>query len=217
MTSATVEALIVRSNMISFSQGVTAADQRDIADLLLYADFFATQSYRKAENWTTWLNYYRSQLIATGCSLKSTIVKEPVFITDAQDLDKLGFAVTGSVRVANLMALMQRSFKAARLSEFSRHFFQYGAGSGGLNSFQVVPCEAIAGTDQIHILLCGLHASARADSESRGGDWRIKREMVVRLGGGVYAFDRSAYALHRERIRARLNAVGRFNIQQISI
>ena len=184
---------------------------------MLYADFFATQSYRQAENWTTWLNYYRSQLLASGCRLKSIIVKEPMFITDARDLDEVGFAVTGSVRVANLMALMRRSFKAARLNEFARHFFQYGAGSGGLNSFQVVPCEAVAGTDEVHILLCGLHASTRVESESRGGDWRTRREMVVRLGGGVYAFDRSAYAAHRERIRARLNAVGRFNIQQISI
>ncbi|MBX8576448.1 hypothetical protein [Pseudomonas cichorii] len=215
MTSQTFNALIAGSNIISFSSSVSVQARQDIADMLLYAEFFATQSYRPNEFWTSWLNYYRSSLVRSGCKLKSQIVKQPMVINDAEELDVISFDITGSVSVGNLLELTRRSFKAARLNQYAQHFFQYGSGSGAVGNFQVVPCEEVAG--EVHLLLCGLNASATVTSDSRGGDSWIKREMVVRLGGGVYGFTSAAFAPQRERIRARLKEVGNFNIRQINI
>lgn len=217
MTDLNIDALIADNNMLAFAPGVSEQDRNDIADMLMYADFFASQSYRMQDGWTGWLEYYRSQLIKAGCKLKSPLVKEPMFITDARELDTIGFGLKGAVRAANLIALAHRSLKAARLNDYASHFFQYATGSGALSRFQVLPCEAIAGTDIVRILLLGVHASATLSSEWVGGDWRESREMVVRLGGGLYEFNRLAYAAHRERIRARLIDVSSFNIRQVSI
>ncbi|RMQ50565.1 hypothetical protein ALQ04_03832 [Pseudomonas cichorii] len=208
-------ALLVGNTIVSFSPGVSAQSREDIADLLMYADFFASQSYRPGEFWTSWLNYYRSSLVSSGCKLTSQIVKEPMFITSAEQLDSISFEIAGSVHVENLVELARRSFKAVRLNQYARYFFQYGAGTGTVGNFQVVPCEEVGG--QIHILLCGVHARSTATSDSRGGDSWINREMIVRLGGGVYAFNSQVFASHRERIRTRLKAVGNFNIRQINI
>ncbi|GFM89509.1 hypothetical protein PSCICO_49080 [Pseudomonas cichorii] len=215
MASQDFNALIAGNTIVSFSSTVSRQAREDIADMLLYAEFFATQSYRPNEFWTSWLNYYRSTLVRSGCKLKSQIVKEPMVITGAEELDSISFDITGSVRVDNLLELTRRSFKAARLNQYARHFFQYGSGSGSVGNFQIVPCEEVAG--EVHLLLCGLHASSTITSDSRGGDSWINREMVVRLGGGVYAFNRTVFASQRERIRARLKAVGNLNIRQIDI
>lgn len=215
MASQNFNALIAGNNIVSFSSTVSRQAREDIADMLMYAEFFATQSYRPDEFWNVWFNYYRTSLVWSGCKLKSQIVKEPMVISDAQELDNISFDITGSVHAARLLELARRSFRAARLSEYARHFFRYGSGSGSIGNFQVVPCEEAAG--EIHLLLCGLNASSAVTSDSFDGESWISREMVVRLGGGVYAFNSSAFAPHRERIRARLKEVGNFNIRQIKI
>ncbi|MFS2159935.1 hypothetical protein ACCD10_21670 [Pseudomonas sp. Pseusp122] len=217
MTDFTIDALIAENNMLAFGPEVVEQDRQDIADMLMYADFFASQSYPMQDSWMGWLEYYRSQLIKAGCKLTSPLVKEPMFITDARELDTIGFGLKGAVRAANLIALAHRSLKAARLNDYASHFFQYATESGSLGRFQVLPCEAIAGTDIVRILLLGVHVSATLNSGWVGGDWRKSREMVVRLGGGLYEFNRSAYAAHRARIRARLSEVSNFNIRRVSI
>lgn len=215
MNEVTHNAAVAGNNLVSFS-GVSMEHRADIFDVLMYAEFFATQARRRNSDWNSWMNYYKSQLLNSGCQLKSHIIKEPMVINNANELDNIGFGVTGSVRVTGLMELARRSFRAARLSEHAEHFFRYGTDSGYFNHFQVVPCESV-GTDDVSILICGVHASATASSESRGGDWRVNREMVVRLAGGVYHFNGQAYLPHRERIRSRLRDVSGFNIKQLSI
>jgi hypothetical protein len=209
-------ALVAGNNIVSFAAGVLAADRVDLLDLMMYANIYAGQSYRVEENWISWMLYYRKQLEYSGCRLRSLIVKEPMVINSARELDDIGFSVKGTAQIANLLELTRRSFKAARLSEYARHFFEYGSGSGSLSTFQVVPCENLA-EGEISFLVCGLHASATVMSDDRGGDWRVDREMVVRLAGGVYSLRRQDFSVHRERIRTRLLEIGRFNITQISI
>jgi hypothetical protein len=215
MTVVTDNAVVAGNNLLSFS-GVSRTHRTDILDLLMYADHFATQTWRRDAQWTSWIEYYRKQFSYSGCQLKSQIVKPAMVISSASELDDISFGVTGSVRVSGLMDLARRSFKEARLNEYARHFFESGSDSGYLSSFQVVPCEGI-GADDVSILICGLHARATVSSESRGGDWRLNREMVVRLAGGVYHFNAEAYAPHRQRIQSRLQEVGRFNIQHLNI
>jgi hypothetical protein len=209
-------ALVTGNNIVSFSTGVTPSDRADLLDLMMYADIYASQSYRRERDWTSWMLYYRKQLEYSGCRLRSLIVKEPMVINSARELDDIGFSVKGSVRIANLLELTHRSIKAARLSEYARHFFEYGSDSGSLSAFQVVPCENLAG-GEISFLVCGLHASATATSDDRGGDWLVGREMVVRVAGGVYSLTGQDFTTHRERIRSRLQDIGRFNINHINI
>jgi len=216
MSVLNTNAVVTGKNIISFAPGISLEDREDIIDVMMYADFFSSQSYRQKTQWTSWMQYYRKQLEYSGCQLRSLLVKEPMVINSAGELDQISFGVKGSVRINNLMDLARRSFKAARLNEYARHFFEYGSDSGSISAFQVVPCERIE-TGDVSILICGLHASATVTSESVGGDWRVNREMVVRLAGGVYSFNGQAFAAHRERIRTRLRAVARFNIQQVSI
>jgi hypothetical protein len=208
-------AYVTGNSLVSFSD-VDPHHRNDILDLLMYADFFATQTWRPHSNWTSWIEYYRKQLTYSGCQLKSQIVKQPMVISSARELDNVSFGVTGSVRVKGLMDLARRSFRTARLCEQARHFFEFGTGSGYFSHFQIVPCETV-GTDEVSILVCGLHARASVVSDSRGGDWRVNREMVVRLAGGVYTFNGQSFSPHRQRIQSRLLEVGRSNIHGLSI
>lgn len=208
-------AVITGTSLISFS-GVSASFRNDILDVLMYADFYATQTWRPQSQWTSWMEYYRKQLVYSGCQLKSLLVKEPMVINHARELDRVSFGIVGSAKASGLLELAQRSFKAARLSEYARHFFQFGSDAGYFSAFQVVPCESTSAGD-VSILVCGVHASATVTSGSRGGDWQSDREMVVRLAGGVYQLNEKVYAAHRQRIQSRLLEAGRFNLQQLSI
>ena len=215
MNELTNNAVIAGKNLISFSD-VTKSQRADILDMLMYADFYATQAWSREKYWTSWINYYRTQLAYSGCQLKSLIVKPAMVINAASELDNISFSVNGSVRVSGLMELARRSFREARLSEYARHFFESGSDSGYLSTFQVVPCES-AGADDVSILICGLQASASAVNESRGGDSWTARDIVVRLAGGVYNFNQERFAPHRQRIQSRLLETSRFNLQQITI
>lgn len=215
MIEAERNAAVAGNNLFSFS-GVASHHRTDIMNMLMYADYYATQTWRPQSQWTSWINYYRNRLTSSGCNLKGHIVKPAMVINRASELDTISFEVVGSVRVSDLIALAQRSFRAARLNEYARHFFESGSGSGYTSAFQVVPCESV-GPDEVSILVCALHASATVASDGRGGDWRVNREMVVRLVGGVYSFSSEAYAPHRERIRSRLQEVANFNIRMIDI
>lgn len=208
-------ACIAGKNLVSFS-GVSSQHRDDIMDVLMLADFRATQTWRPHSQWTSWINNYRSHLISSGFQLKSQIVKPAMVINCASELDNVSLGVTGSLCADNLMDLARRSFKAARLTEHARQFFEFGTEPGRFGTFQVVPCEHI-GSNDVAILICALHASANLSSESRGGDWRINREMVVRLAGGVYHFNGDRHAEHRARIQARLDGVGRLDLQHLSV
>lgn len=215
MSDVTNNAVMAGDNLVSFS-GVSNKQRADILDLLMYADHFATQARRRETDWTSWINYYRSQLVSSGCQLKAPIRNAALVINSASELDNISFDVVGSVRTSDLMDMARRSLRDARLNNYARNFFESGSDSGFLHSFQVVPCQG-DGADDVSILICGLHASATVTADSRGGDWRVNREMVVRLAGGVYNFNTQRFAPHRQRIGARLLEIGRFNLQLISI
>ncbi|WP_426142941.1 hypothetical protein [Pseudomonas sp. DWP3-1-2] len=208
-------AVISGNHLISFPE-LSETQRQDVIDLMMYADFYASQTWRREEQWTSWMQYYQKQLLASGCQLVSNIVKEPIYITDASELDHIGFGVTGTARVGKLLELAQRSFKAARVSHYARHFFEFGSAAGSLSAFQVVPCEPVDG-DTVRILICGLNASATVVSDDRGGDWRVNREMVIRLSGGIYSLSQKDYTAHRDRIRTRLLQVSRYNLRGVNI
>ncbi len=208
-------AVIGDTNLISFS-GVSREDRADILDLMMYADFSASQTWRREEHWTSWIDYYRKRLEACGCRRSTNIVKQPMVISSAAELDNLSFGVVGNVAVNGLLQLARRSIKAARLSQYAQHFFEMGEGRQALSTFQIVPCET-ASPGEVSILVCGLYASATATREGRGGDWRTDRQMVVRLAGSAYSFSQAGYDPYRQRVQTHFENTGPFNIRPISI
>ena len=209
-------AVIAGKNIVSFSPGIKAADRADLLDLMMYADSFASQTYRKNEHWLSWMLYYRDRLERSGCRLRSSIVKPPMVINNVRELDKIRIGFNSEIHADKLLDLARRSFKVAALNQYAQDFFEFGSDSGTLNTFQIVPCESLA-DGEISFLLCGLHANANVASERRGGDWRLNREMVVTIAGGVYSLSGQDFSAHRERIRSHLQQKGRFNIAHINI
>lgn len=215
MTDLETNAAVAGNNMFSFS-GVAPQQRNDLMDLLMYADYSATQTWRPHTQWSSWISYYRRYLATSGCTLKSELAKSPMVINSASELDTINFDWVGSTRISGLLDLARRSLRAARLNEYARHFFDSGSASGYTSAFQVVPCEGVA-ADEILIMLCALHCSATVTTDDRGGDWRVNREMVVRFAGGVYSFNSEAFAEKQERIRSTLRRAANYNINLLAI
>lgn len=204
------------SNLVLFAPGISRQEKDDILDLLLYADYFASQAYRRQEFWKSWMDYYRNRLVRYGSTLKSQITKPPMVISDSHELDRATFAIVGSQGSVALADLVQTSFRALRVDQYARAFFESGRGAGNLGSFQIVPCEKTA-TGEVLILLCGLHISANTVTDIFGPRERTQRGMVLRLVGGTYAFKPDVYAPHREMIRSRLVANAIRSVQNLEL
>ncbi|MDY7563208.1 hypothetical protein QN382_05460 [Pseudomonas sp. 10B1] len=194
---------IAGNNLVSFVAGMSTQEKEDVLDMLLYADFFASQAYDRRVHWKSWLDYYRNRLVRHGCALKSLIVRDPVVITDPYELDRLTFKVVGAEGSAELAGLVQASFSAIRVNDYARAFFQRGTGAGRIGSFQIVPCDRTR-DGQIRIFLCALQINA-LEIVDEGWFWNNNtRDLVLRLVGGVYEFSRDNYASSRDQIRTKL-------------
>ncbi|WP_297844388.1 hypothetical protein [Pseudomonas sp.] len=194
---------IAGNNLVSFSVGMSNQEKEDVLDLLLYADFFASQAYDRRLFWKNWLDYYRNRLVRHGCSLKSLIVRDPVVITDPHELDRLTFSIVGKEGSAELASMVQASFSAMRINQYAREFLQRGTGAGRVGSFQIVPCERTA-DGEIRIFLCALQVNA-LEVVDEGWFWKTSvRDLVFRLVGGAYAFSSDRYAPSRNEIRNKL-------------
>jgi hypothetical protein len=216
MSGSVSSAVVANSNLVSFVNGLSAQERDDVLDLLMYADFFATQSFRQTSQWTSWLGYYRQQLERSGCQLQSLLVSPPTVIKSRAQLQGVDIAVKGTIAADNLLGMVRRSLRTAALDQYAGHFFQAGTGDGSISAFQVVPCEKTSNAE-IQILLCGLYASAHAEERNRGGHRWTDRDMVIRLAGGVYVFNTQVYSEHRARIRSKLRLTANFTIQRIEI
>ncbi|MEB0079951.1 hypothetical protein QN386_06485 [Pseudomonas sp. CCI3.2] len=194
---------IAGNNLVSFVAGMSVQEKEDILDLLLHADFFASQAYDQHVHWKSWLDYYRNRMVKHGCQLKSQILRAPVVITDSCELDRLTFKVVGTEGSAKLARLVQASFNAIRVNEYAQAFFRRGTGAGRIGSFQIVPCERTA-NGEIRVFLCALRINALAVIDDSWFWDNTHRDLVLHLVGGVYAFSTARYAPFREQIRTKL-------------
>ncbi|MCD5989927.1 hypothetical protein KDX30_18695 [Pseudomonas sp. CDFA 553] len=213
MSEMTSSVVVAGSNLISFMAGLTREEKKDVSDLLRYADYFASQTYDRSELWTSWMGYYRNRLEKFS-TVKARIVKEPMVITDAEELEQITASVVGTTGSTSLARLMQHSLRTVRIDKDAQLFFQHGRGSGRLRTFQVVGCEKTP-AGQILIVLCALHANAYTEVDILGLSERIQRDIVLRISGGVYELDREQYAMQRESITSKLRYVTRLAIQDI--
>lgn len=213
MSEMTSSSVIAGSNLVSFMAGITREEKKDLSDLLRYADYFASQTYDRSEFWTSWMEYYRNRLERFS-TVRARIVKEPMVITDAEELEQITAGVNGTAGSASLGRLMQQSLQKVRFDKDAQLFFQHGRGSGRLRTFQVVGCEKTP-DGRILIMLCALHANAYTEVDIFGLSERVERDIVLRITGGVYEFHRDQYATQRENINSKLRNVTRLAIQDI--
>lgn len=213
MNEMTSNVVIAGSNLISFMAGLSREEKKDLSDLLRYADYFASQTFDRSEFWTSWMEYYRNRLERFS-TVRARIVKDPMVITDAEELEQIAPGVNGTIGSASLGRLMQQSLRKVRIDRDARLFFQQGRGSGRLRTFQVVGCEKTP-DGRILIMLCALHANAYTEVDILGLSERVERDIVLRITGGVYELHRDQYATQRESINSKLRNVTRLAIQEI--
>lgn len=206
--------VVAGSNLVSFLSGFSREEKSDVLKVLRFADYFASATWRRQDAWLSWMMYYRAQLQKYGCTPGAQVFMEPVVVTEPAELDRIVYSIKGLSGVDRLVEGVAKTFKTMRLDRYARAFFQHGRGEGTLSTFQSVPCERNR-AGQMQILMIGVHANAYASTDIFGLTEITKRDMVVRLTGGIYTFDPQAFAVHRDYVRSRLKGNARLAIQNL--
>jgi hypothetical protein len=103
-----------------------------------------------------------------------------------------------------------------RVHRYARHFFGGGSGITDVARFQVIPCSQEV-SKEIVLLVCSVHITGHVDTRDFDFWTQTRRDMVLRISGGAYRFDRGQYARHREKIRRELGACAQSRIQHFEI
>lgn len=194
---------IVGSSMVSLYNGIDAQDRDDIFDCLLYADVFASRFHDQRKDYSNWLFRYRRRLETRGWVLENPIRHTPHVIFRASDLDAATFHVIDSTGARALADLAQATWRSTRINHHADHFFSRSSQDGELARFQMVPCMSDAdGT--VLMLICAIRLTGSVDIRDFEFWTETRREMLLRISGGVYRFDRAVYGKYREDVRTQL-------------
>lgn len=206
---------IIGSSLVSVSAGITAKDREDLFDCLLRVDRLAGQVSRK-EQFAYWTYRYGTGLEQRGCIKRGVIEHQPTVINSASALKSITFDVTRFTGSTALARQAIASLEAMQLRGLAAQFFANGSGQSDLARFQMVPCLSEK-AGQIVVMVCGIQLSGYADVRDYDFWTQTSREMVLRISGGAYHFDREAYAQHRERIKRELGDAARGAIQSFEL
>jgi hypothetical protein len=198
-----------RNSVVAFVPGVSAQERADIEDVLLHAQLFASHSHDKNEYWSSWIHVYRTRLEARGFQRKSVITGDSELLSSVDDLFQATFKIVGSAASRPLVDLVRGSFHNLGVSQIAEAFFDGNIASTRLGSFQIIPCEKSA-SGAISLLLCGLQLGS--DGYTGG-----QRRLIFHFKGGVYQFDREAYAAHRASVSAYLHGKADAYVKRIQI
>lgn len=194
---------IVGSSLVSLYEGIKAPDRGDIMECLLAAHVFAGRHFDQRQDYSNWFFRYRRRLQSRGCVFVSPIIHQPQVIFGPTELDSVTFSIVQSVGSETLAELAQAAWKAMQVNQYAEAFFSRGDGNGELGNLQIVPCSLDASGDII-MLICGIRLTGTVDIKDFDFWSETRREMLLRITGGVYRFDRAAYAQYREQIRSDL-------------
>ncbi|MGF6592122.1 hypothetical protein [Pseudomonas sp. 2835] len=204
MTSATVtEVLLTGESMMSFAPNLMKEERDDLFDLLMQADGFASRAFDRQQLWKSWMDRYRNRLEKHGCRPVSLITEPAQVVTSADQMQACIASITGRVATPLLARQVETTLKWVRDSQYAERFFRAGEQEEGFSSFLSVPSEKTASGD---ILLVVLGVNVTLSVETRDFDFwtSTRRDMVLRVVGGVYRFDRQVYDGYRQAIRADL-------------
>lgn len=195
---------IVGSSLVSLYDGVARPDREDIFDSLLSADRFASRHHDQRRDYTNWFFRYRRRLESRGWVLKSPILHTPQVVFGPAELDSVTFDLVASAGAQALADLVQASWRSMRVHRFADHFFDKGQRNGELGRLQMVPCMNDADSTLL-MLICGIRLTGSIDMRDFEFWSETRREMVLRISGGVYRFDRATYGRYRQEIRNSLS------------
>jgi len=195
---------IVGSSLVSLYDGVVRQDREDIFDSLLCADRFASRHHDQRRDYTNWFFRYRRRLESRGWVLKSPILHTPQVVFGPSELDSVTFDIVASAGAQVLADLVQASWRSMRVHRFADYYFDNGQRDGELGRLQMAPCMNDAdGT--LLMLICGIRLTGSAGMRDFEFWSETRREMLLRITGGVYRLDRTTYARYRDEIRNQLS------------
>lgn len=207
---------VVGSNVVSLYDGINTQDREDIFDCLLHADAFASQHFDQRADYCNWLFRYRSRLEGRGWSLINPIRHTPQVIFQAKEFDAAAFSIIDSAGARALADLARASWNAMEVHHYADHFFDRGSSDGELARFQIVPCmNQVDGT--LLMLICAIRLTGSIDTRDYEFWSETRREMLLRISGGVYRLDRNIYARYRKDIRDQLSSSADRAIKAFSI
>lgn len=206
---------IVGSSLVSVSAGIAAKDREDLFDCLLRVDRLAGLVSRE-EHFAYWTFRYGTGLEQRGCIKTGAIQHQPTVINSASALKNITFEVTRFTGSSALARQAIASLEAMQLRGLAARFFANGSGQSDLARFQMVPCLS-GKTGEIVVMVCGIQLSGYADVRDYDFWTQTSREMVLRISGGAYRFDREAYARHREKIKRELGDAARGAVQSFEL
>lgn len=206
---------VVGNGLVSLSTGINKQDREDLFDCLLRAERVAGQVSRD-EHFTYWAYRYGKALEQRSFVKLSPIMHEPMVIRSASELEEISFRVIESRGSARLARQAQASLQAMQIHHYAEHFFESINRNSVIAGFQVIPC-AVDTTGAVMVLLCGIQMTGHV--ETRDFDfWSDSRsELMLRITGGAYRFDRRDYATHRDAVARELDAHGSRAIQTFAL
>lgn len=201
-----VSGMVIGNAVIALHEEIAAgSDRDDVLSCLAHADGFASRYFDPRTEYQNWLFRYHSRLQQRGWTLINPIQHTPQVIFDASELETVTYTIFDSVKSRRLARLAQAAWSSLKTNRVAQDFFSGGDRNGELGRIQLIPCVLDANGD-ITLLTCCIRLTGEVDT--RDFDfWTVtQREMLLRISGGVYRFDRAIYARYREEILQQLDA-----------
>ena len=203
-----VSGMVIGNTVVALHEGIPAgSDREDVLSCLAHADDFASRYFDPKREYQNWLFRYHTRLQQRGWTLINPIQHTPQVIFDASELENVTYKIFDSVNSRRLAKLAQAAWSSLKTNRLARGFFSGGHRNGELGRMQLIPCALDANGDITLLTYC-IRLTGTVDT--RDFDlWTVtQREMLLRISGGVYRFDRVTYARYREDILQQLDAQG---------
>ena len=198
---------VIGNGMIPLYDGIGASDRDDILDCLSHADGFASRVFDQKMEYHNWLFRYRTRLQQRGWDLINPVRHTPQVIFDAKELNAVSYRVFESVASRTLARLAQSAWSSMSTNRPPRAFFRAADRDGELGRMQLMPCVLEPDGDIMMLAYC-IRLTGTVDTRDFDFWTQTRREMLLRISGGVYRFDRQVYARFRDEIRTQLGNEG---------
>jgi hypothetical protein len=215
-TSSPLHAAIVGGCLLSFRSDVSPQDQQDIQDCLTYAELAANDRYQVESSTGAWFDYYQGRLLKAGFTLKTIIPSTPLHAGNLYELTNAAFGMIGSLGSEKMSQLARQTYKALRVDDFAWDYFRGNVMKGSLTVAKFAPCEHLV-TGDIAVFLFGLRYKATVIEEDFFFWNDFDRQVTLIPDGGVFVFNRDAFANYREGIYRKIdNYSGKIIVQKLN-
>lgn len=198
---------VIGNGMIPLYAGIGGSDRDDILDCLSHADGFASRAFDQKAEYLNWLFRYLTRLQQRGWGLINPIKHTPQVIFDAGELNAVSYRIFESIASRRLAGLAQSAWSSMNTNRFAQAFFRAGDRDGELVRMQLMPC-VLEPDGAIMMLAYCIRLTGTVDTRDFDFWTQTRREMLLRISGGVYRFDRAEYARYRDTIREQLGKEG---------